>query len=90
MYKGTCGGRAGASPEWTVPTAPRVCVHLDGLNAENTFHCWLYSIIVYVTKKKKYRLFFLFIFFYRYPIMVKCLNIGKNIGRSLVMDNISH
>ncbi len=27
----------------------RVCVHLDGLNAENTFHCWLY--IVYVTNK---------------------------------------
>ncbi len=36
------------------PTAPRrrtvgcpllqVCVHLDGLNAENTFHCWLYSV----------------------------------------------
>ncbi len=21
-----------------------VCVHLDGLNAENTFHCWLYSV----------------------------------------------
>ncbi len=27
----------------------QVCVHLDGLNAENTFHCWLYS--VYVTNK---------------------------------------
>ncbi len=25
-------------------TAPGVCVHLDGLNAENTFHCWLYSV----------------------------------------------
>ncbi len=22
----------------------QVCVHLDGLNAENTFHCWLYSV----------------------------------------------
>ncbi len=21
-----------------------VCVHLDGLNAEHTFHCWLYSV----------------------------------------------
>ncbi len=20
------------------------CMHLDGLNAENTFHCWLYSV----------------------------------------------
>ncbi len=29
-----------------VSTAPGVCVcvHLDGLNAENTFHCWLYSV----------------------------------------------
>ncbi len=34
--------------EWTVPTAPGVCVCvcvlLDGLNAENTLHCWLYSV----------------------------------------------
>ncbi len=22
----------------------QVCVHLDGFNAENTFHCWLYSV----------------------------------------------
>ncbi len=22
----------------------QVCVHLYGLNAENTFHCWLYSV----------------------------------------------
>ncbi len=22
----------------------QVCVHLDGLNAENTFHCWFYSV----------------------------------------------
>ncbi len=61
LYKVTCDGRAGASPEWTVPTAPgvcvcvcvysllsvcvftTVCVYLDGSNAENTFHCWLYS-----------------------------------------------
>ncbi len=26
-----------------------VCVLLDGLNAENTFHCWLYKIkIIYI------------------------------------------
>ncbi len=25
-------------------TAPSVCVHLDGLNVENIFHCWLYSV----------------------------------------------
>ncbi len=29
----------------------QVCVHLDGLKAENTFHCWLLCIIVYVTNK---------------------------------------
>ncbi len=34
-------GRAGASPEWTLL---QVCVHLDGSNTENTFHCWLYSV----------------------------------------------
>ncbi len=22
----------------------QVCVHLDGLNAKNTFHCWVYSV----------------------------------------------
>ncbi len=22
----------------------QVCVHLDGLDVENTFHCWLYSV----------------------------------------------
>ncbi len=22
----------------------QVCMHLDGLNAEKTFHCWLYSV----------------------------------------------
>ncbi len=27
-----------------VSTAPSVCVHMDGLNAENTFHCWLHSV----------------------------------------------
>ncbi len=29
-----------------LPSCPllQVCVHLDGLNAENTFHCWLYSV----------------------------------------------
>ncbi len=35
-----------------LPTAPSVCVHLDELNAENTFHSSLYSVlIVYVTNK---------------------------------------
>ncbi len=29
-----------------------VCVHLDGLNAENTFHCWLYSVELCMWQKK--------------------------------------
>ncbi len=57
----------------------QVCVHLNGSNAENTFHCWLYSVVVHVTKKKKVVLFLQ----NRYPIMVKCSNIGKPIYRSI-------
>ncbi len=29
---------------------------------------------------------YIYIFFKRYPIMVKCLNIGKNIGRSIIVS----
>ncbi len=39
------------------PNAPGVCVHLDGLNAENAFHCSLYS--VYVTNKAHLSLIFI-------------------------------
>ncbi len=31
-------------PQCRLPTAPGVCVHLDVLNVENTFQCWLYSV----------------------------------------------
>ncbi len=34
-------------------------------------------------KKKKIYIGYRFFFFYRYPIMVKCLNIGKNIGKPI-------
>ncbi len=45
------------------------------------FTAIILCIIVYVTNKKNnnYRLFFQ----NRYPIMVKCLNIGKNIGKPI-------
>ncbi len=36
-----------------VPTAPGVCVYLDGSHTENTFHCWLYSVELCVTNKQK-------------------------------------
>ncbi len=29
-----------------LPGVLQVCVHLDGLNTENTFHCWLYSVYI--------------------------------------------
>ncbi len=67
MYKVTCGGRAGASPEWTVPTAPGVCA-LGWVKCKE----WNFTIN-----------FFLFFLQNRYPIMVKCLNIGENIGKPI-------
>ncbi len=55
-------------------TAPRAqsaahcskCVHLDGLNAENTFHSSLYCIIVYVTNKAHPSLICIVLFFLLY------------------------
>ncbi len=41
---------------------------------------FILRIIVYVTKKPQKNVFF---FLNRYPIMVKCLNIGKNIGKPI-------
>ncbi len=68
-------GRAGASPEWTLL---QVCVYLDGLNAENNISLLvILCIIMYVKKNSKP------IFFFTKPIMVKCLNIGKNIGKPI-------
>ncbi len=49
-------GRAGASPEWTLL---QVCVHLDGLNAENNISLLvILCIIMYVKKNSKPIFFF--------------------------------
>ncbi len=40
-------------------------------------------IIVYGKKTKQKKNFFYLFFLNRYPIMVKCLNIGKNIGKTI-------
>ncbi len=51
-----------------------VCVHLDGSNAENKISLLvILCIIMYVKKKTENSK----------PIMVKCLNIGKNIGKPI-------
>ncbi len=56
-----------------------MCVHLDGSNAENKISLLvILCIIMYVKKKNQNRYFF-----FTQPIMVKCLNIGKNIGQPI-------
>ncbi len=50
----------------------QVCVHLDGLNAENTFHCWLYSVIVYVTNKAHLSLILIILY---YIIACNCMRL---------------
>ncbi len=81
LYKVTCGGRARASPEWTVSTAPSVCVLRWVKYREHLTLLVILCIIVYDKKKKK-NIGYSF-FQNRYPIMVKCLNIGKNIGKPM-------
>ncbi len=56
-----------------MPTAPSVCVLGWVKYREHISLLVILYIIVYVT-----------IFKNHYPIMVKCLNIGKNIDKSLV------
>ncbi len=56
-----------------VSTAPGVCVLGWVKYREHISLLVILCIIVYVTKKKKKR----------YPIMVKCLNIGKSIGKPI-------
>ncbi len=52
-------------------------MHLDGSNAENKISLLvILCIIMYVKKKKTF-------FFFTKSIMVKCLNIGKNIGKPI-------
>ncbi len=71
----------------------QVCVHLDGSNAENKIALLvILCIIMYVKKQNKKKKIQNRFFFLQnpYPTVVKCLNIGKNIGqpiyrRSLIM-----
>ncbi len=63
-------------------TAPGVCVLGWVKCREHISLLVILCIIVYVTNKKKYIVFFFF-FQNRYPIMVKCLNIGENIGKPI-------
>ncbi len=62
----------------------QVCVYLDGSNIEA--HYTLYNGVC--DKKKTYRLSFFFQ--NRYPIMVKFLNIGKNIGKPIYIGRSLH
>ncbi len=70
-------------------TAPGVCVHLDGSNAENNISLLvILCIIMYVKKLNKKNTVF---FFFTKPIMVKCFNIGKNIGKPIYQSiSIQH
>ncbi len=67
LYKVTCGGRAGASPEWTLL---QVCVYLDGSNAENKISLLVILCIIMYVKKKK-TLFFFFFYKTDYGKMIK-------------------
>ncbi len=67
-----------------VSTAPGVCALGWVKCREHISLLVILCIIVYVTNKKTtttYRLTFLFQ--NRYPIMVKCLNIGENFGKPI-------
>ncbi len=69
-----CGG-----PLLQVCVRACVCAHLDGLNADNKISLLvILCIIMYVTKKEKSN-----------PIMIKCLNIGKPIYRSVSTNSTS-
>ncbi len=59
-------------------------MYLDGSNAENNISLLvILCIIMYVYKKKKKKKKKNTIFFFTKPIMVKYLNIGKNIGKPI-------
>ncbi len=54
-------------------------MYLDGSNAENKISLLVILCIIMYVKKNQNRSFF----FFTKPIMVKCLNIGKNIGQPI-------
>ncbi len=74
-----------------MPTAPSVCVLGWVKYREHISLLVILCIIVYVKKKKNllrkdiyiYIYIYSFSFQNRYPIIVKCLNIGKNIGKPI-------
>ncbi len=66
-----------------VSTAPGVCVLGWVKYREHISLLVILCIIVYVTNKKIYIYILLIFFLNRYPIMVKCLNIGENIGKPI-------
>ncbi len=70
-------------------TAPGVCVcvcvcALGWVKCREQNFTAGYTLYNYVCKKRKFKTDF---FFFTKPIMVKCLNIGKNIGQSLLVSN---
>ncbi len=83
-----------STAEWTVSTAPGVCVCVCPLLQvcvcalgwvkcrEHISLLIIFCIIVHVTNKNK-KYIYIFFFQNRYPIMVKCLNIWKNIGKPI-------
>ncbi len=58
------------------------CVYLDGSNVGQNFTAGytLYNYVCIKKQKKKHQNRY---FFFTKPIMVKCLNIGKNIGKPI-------
>ncbi len=65
-----------------VSTAPGVCV-LGWVKCREQHFTAGYTLYYYVCKKKKKKKKKNDIFFFPKPIMVKCLNIGKNIGKPI-------
>ncbi len=47
-----------------LPTAPGVCSLMDWLNAENTFHCWLYTL--YITCMWQIKTLFSHLYYFQY------------------------
>ncbi len=65
-------------------TAPGVCALGWVKCREHISLLVILCIIVYVTNKKRNKKISVIVFFQnRYPIMVKCLNIGENFGKSI-------
>ncbi len=81
-----------------MPTAPSVCALGWVKCRENISLLVILCIIVHVTNKKLNELqkIYIYIYYYfyffqnRYSIMVKCLKIGKNIGKPIYRSIFTH